>query len=78
MTKNIVKATFGCVFVLHQIGETLSFTLSSKPWFKCVCFVSTFTHNMLEFGLSKKLCKDFLKKQAIIGNLNEGTIHSAP
>ncbi|KAG7281506.1 hypothetical protein CRUP_007540 [Coryphaenoides rupestris] len=30
-----------------------------------------FTHNMLEFGLSKKLCQDFLKKQAIIGNLNE-------
>ncbi|KAK0132247.1 hypothetical protein N1851_032963 [Merluccius polli] len=33
--------------------------------------LGTFTHNMLEFGLSKKLCKDFLKKQAIIGNLNE-------
>ncbi len=32
----------------------------------------TFTHNMLAFGLSKKLCNDFLKKQAIIGNLNEG------
>lgn len=32
----------------------------------------TFTHNMLAFGLSKKLCNDFLKKQAVIGNLNEG------
>lgn len=43
----------------------------------CVCVsLSTFTHNMLEFGLSKKLCQDFLKKQAIIGNLNEGTIHN--
>ncbi|XP_075994439.1 uncharacterized protein KIAA0513 homolog isoform X2 [Genypterus blacodes] len=31
----------------------------------------TFTHNMLAFGLSKKLCNDFLKKQAVIGNLNE-------
>lgn len=27
---------------------------------------------MLAFGLSKKLCNDFLKKQAVIGNLNEG------
>ncbi|KAM8892700.1 uncharacterized protein KIAA0513 homolog isoform 2-T2 [Spinachia spinachia] len=35
--------------------------------------LGTFTHNMLAFGLSKKLCNDFLKKQAIIGNLNEGT-----
>ncbi|KAM6936862.1 uncharacterized protein KIAA0513 homolog [Xenentodon cancila] len=33
--------------------------------------LGTFTHNMLAFGLSKKLCNDFLKKQAIIGNLNE-------
>ncbi|TNN53043.1 hypothetical protein EYF80_036736 [Liparis tanakae] len=32
----------------------------------------TFTHNMLAFGLSKKLCNDFLKKQAVIGNLHEG------
>lgn len=30
---------------------------------------------MLAFGLSKKLCNDFLKKQAIIGNLNEGRFH---
>ncbi|KAK1162131.1 hypothetical protein AOXY_G18439 [Acipenser oxyrinchus oxyrinchus] len=30
-----------------------------------------FTHNMLAFGLSRKLCNDFLKKQAVIGNLNE-------
>uniref|UniRef100_A0A8D2ZDB4 KIAA0513 n=1 Tax=Scophthalmus maximus TaxID=52904 RepID=A0A8D2ZDB4_SCOMX len=35
--------------------------------------LGTFTHNMLAFGLSKKLCSDFLKKQAVIGNLNEGT-----
>ncbi|KAI3371751.1 hypothetical protein L3Q82_024305 [Scortum barcoo] len=34
--------------------------------------LGTFTHNMLAFGLSKKLCNDFLKKQAVIGNLNEG------
>lgn len=27
---------------------------------------------MLAFGLSKKLCRDFLKKQAVIGSLNEG------
>ncbi|XP_068595469.1 uncharacterized protein KIAA0513 homolog isoform X2 [Brachionichthys hirsutus] len=33
--------------------------------------LGTFTHNMLAFGLSEKLCNDFLKKQAIIGNLNE-------
>lgn len=33
--------------------------------------LGTFTHNMLAFGLTKKLCKDFLKKQAVIGNLNE-------
>ncbi|KAM9480908.1 uncharacterized protein KIAA0513 homolog isoform 1-T1 [Clarias gariepinus] len=33
--------------------------------------LGTFTHNMLAFGLSKKLCNDFLKKQAIIGHLNE-------
>uniref|UniRef100_A0A668AGF9 KIAA0513 n=1 Tax=Myripristis murdjan TaxID=586833 RepID=A0A668AGF9_9TELE len=33
--------------------------------------LGTFTHNMLAFGLSKKLCNDFLKKQAVIGNLNE-------
>ncbi|XP_061825745.2 uncharacterized protein KIAA0513 homolog isoform X1 [Nerophis lumbriciformis] len=33
--------------------------------------LGTFTHNMLAFGLSKKLCKDFLKKQAVIGNLNK-------
>ncbi|KAF3689271.1 putative protein KIAA0513 [Channa argus] len=33
--------------------------------------LGTFTHNMLAFGLSKKLCNDFLKKQAVIGNLKE-------
>ncbi|XP_047452513.1 uncharacterized protein KIAA0513 homolog isoform X2 [Mugil cephalus] len=33
--------------------------------------LGTFTHNMLAFGLNKKLCNDFLKKQAVIGNLNE-------
>ncbi|XP_077372455.1 uncharacterized protein KIAA0513 homolog isoform X2 [Festucalex cinctus] len=33
--------------------------------------LGTFTHNMLAFGLSKKLCNDFLKKQAVIGNLNK-------
>ncbi|XP_033988802.1 uncharacterized protein KIAA0513 homolog isoform X1 [Trematomus bernacchii] len=33
--------------------------------------LGTFTHNMLAFGLSKKLCNDFLKKQAVIGSLNE-------
>uniref|UniRef100_A0A669BZT6 KIAA0513 n=1 Tax=Oreochromis niloticus TaxID=8128 RepID=A0A669BZT6_ORENI len=33
--------------------------------------LGTFTHNMLAFGLSRKLCNDFLKKQAVIGNLNE-------
>lgn len=27
---------------------------------------------MVAFGLSKKLCNDFLKKQAVIGNLDEG------
>lgn len=27
---------------------------------------------MLAFGLNKKLCNDFLKKQAVIGNLDEG------
>lgn len=36
------------------------------------CASRTFTHNMLAFGLSKKLCRDFLKKQAVIGSLNEG------
>ncbi|XP_073411010.1 uncharacterized protein KIAA0513 homolog isoform X1 [Dendrobates tinctorius] len=33
--------------------------------------LGTFTHNMLAFGLSKKLCSDFLKKQSVIGNLDE-------
>ncbi|XP_015244396.1 PREDICTED: uncharacterized protein KIAA0513 homolog isoform X2 [Cyprinodon variegatus] len=33
--------------------------------------LGTFTHNMLAFGLSKRLCNDFLTKQAVIGNLNE-------
>uniref|UniRef100_A0A671RWF3 SBF1/SBF2 domain-containing protein n=1 Tax=Sinocyclocheilus anshuiensis TaxID=1608454 RepID=A0A671RWF3_9TELE len=33
--------------------------------------LGTFTHNMVAFGLNKKLCNDFLKKQAVIGNLNE-------
>lgn len=33
--------------------------------------LGTFTHNMLAFGLSQKLCGDFLKKQAVIGNLDE-------
>lgn len=41
-----------------------------------MCAYRTFTHNMLAFGLSKKLCNDFLKKQAIIGNLNEGEGHA--
>ncbi|XP_048402283.1 uncharacterized protein KIAA0513 homolog isoform X5 [Stegostoma tigrinum] len=36
--------------------------------------LGTFTHNMLAFGLSKKLCSDFLKKQSVIGNLNQGQI----
>uniref|UniRef100_A0A3B5R8L5 KIAA0513 n=1 Tax=Xiphophorus maculatus TaxID=8083 RepID=A0A3B5R8L5_XIPMA len=39
--------------------------------------LGTFTHNMLAFGLSKKLCNDFLKKQAVIGNLNEGQFGSS-
>jgi hypothetical protein len=29
---------------------------------------------MLAFGLNKKLCSDFLKKQAVIGNLDEGKL----
>ncbi|XP_040109903.1 uncharacterized protein KIAA0513 homolog isoform X1 [Oryx dammah] len=33
--------------------------------------LGTFAHNMLAFGLNKKLCNDFLKKQAVIGNLDE-------
>ncbi|XP_062442498.1 uncharacterized protein KIAA0513 homolog isoform X1 [Rhea pennata] len=33
--------------------------------------LGTFIHNMLAFGLSKKLCSDFLKKQATIGSLDE-------
>lgn len=47
-------------------------------------FLSTFIHNMLAFGLTKKLCSDFLKKQATIGNLDEGgagqgdVMHSTP
>lgn len=40
--------------------------------FASVRVFRTFTHNMLAFGLSRKLCNDFLKKQAVIGNLNEG------
>lgn len=40
----------------------------------CFCLSRTFTHNMVAFGLSKKLCNDFLKKQAVIGNLNEGNV----
>lgn len=36
------------------------------------CASRTFTHNMLAFGLSRKLCRDFLKKQAVIGSLTEG------
>uniref|UniRef100_A0A8C5D1U5 SBF1/SBF2 domain-containing protein n=1 Tax=Gouania willdenowi TaxID=441366 RepID=A0A8C5D1U5_GOUWI len=40
--------------------------------------LGTFTHNMLAFGLSKKLCNDFLKKQAVIGNLNEGKVFNSP
>lgn len=40
--------------------------------FASVHVFRTFTHNMLAFGLSRKLCNDFLKKQAVIGNLNEG------
>lgn len=42
-----------------------------------VCIFRTFTHNMLAFGLSRKLCNDFLKKQAVIGNLNEGKARSS-
>lgn len=41
-------------------------------WLMGVFPSSTFTHNMLAFGLNKKLCNDFLKKQAVIGNLDEG------
>lgn len=46
-------------------------------------FLSTFIHNMLAFGLTKKLCSDFLKKQATIGNLDEGgaggdAMHTTP
>eukprot|EP00070_Physeter_catodon_P032831 XP_028339725.1 uncharacterized protein KIAA0513-like [Physeter catodon] len=33
--------------------------------------LGTFAHNMLAFGLNKKLCNDFLKKQAVIGSLDE-------
>ncbi|XP_053304268.1 uncharacterized protein KIAA0513 homolog isoform X2 [Spea bombifrons] len=33
--------------------------------------LGTFTHNMVAFGLSKKLCYDFLKKQAVIGSLDD-------
>ncbi|XP_004999303.1 uncharacterized protein KIAA0513 homolog isoform X2 [Cavia porcellus] len=33
--------------------------------------LGTFTHNMLAFGLGRKLCGDFLKKQAVIGNLDQ-------
>ncbi|XP_078257041.1 uncharacterized protein KIAA0513 homolog isoform X1 [Rhinoraja longicauda] len=33
--------------------------------------LGTFTYNMLEFGLSKELCTNFLKKQSVIGNLNQ-------
>lgn len=29
---------------------------------------------MLAFGLNKELCSDFLKKQAVIGNLDEGEL----
>lgn len=42
----------------------------ASSWLSLSC--STFTHNMLAFGLNKKLCNDFLKKQAVIGNLDEG------
>uniref|UniRef100_UPI00398F77D9 uncharacterized protein KIAA0513-like isoform X1 n=1 Tax=Pristiophorus japonicus TaxID=55135 RepID=UPI00398F77D9 len=33
--------------------------------------LGTFTHNMVAFGLNKKLCGDFLNKQSVIGNLNQ-------
>lgn len=33
---------------------------------------------MLAFGLSRKLCGDFLKKQAVIGNLDEGAAPPTP
>uniref|UniRef100_A0A8C5PZI7 KIAA0513 n=1 Tax=Leptobrachium leishanense TaxID=445787 RepID=A0A8C5PZI7_9ANUR len=33
--------------------------------------LGTFTHNMVAFGLNKKLCYDFLKKQAVIGSLDD-------
>ncbi|XP_051884556.1 uncharacterized protein KIAA0513-like isoform X2 [Pristis pectinata] len=36
--------------------------------------LGTFTHNMLDFGLSKELCTNFLRKQSVIGNLNQGRI----
>lgn len=44
-----------------------------KDKFVSLYLFRTFTHNMLAFGLSRKLCNDFLKKQAVIGNLNEGS-----
>lgn len=53
-----------CVFVI--------FSSCTETMFGAVCIFRTFTHNMLAFGLSRKLCNDFLKKQAVIGNLNEG------
>uniref|UniRef100_H3CFZ5 KIAA0513 n=1 Tax=Tetraodon nigroviridis TaxID=99883 RepID=H3CFZ5_TETNG len=33
--------------------------------------LGTFTHNMLAFGLSRKLCREFLQKQAVISSLDE-------
>ncbi|XP_072136122.1 uncharacterized protein KIAA0513-like isoform X3 [Mobula birostris] len=36
--------------------------------------LGTFTQNMLDFGLSRELCTNFLKKQSVIGNLNPGRI----
>jgi len=50
------------------------FTACSYAHIYLFCLCRTFTHNMVAFGLSKKLCNDFLKKQAVIGNLNEGSV----
>lgn len=59
-TSSVIRLNTALVLFLND-------TLTSAHVFR------TFTHNMLAFGLSRKLCNDFLKKQAVIGNLNEGT-----
>lgn len=66
-----------CTFSVSLIKSRRPFaTFISLRTKSKVCAVlnvfRTFTHNMLAFGLSRKLCNDFLKKQAVIGNLNEG------